>query len=276
MHFPRISAETRDHATPVILRRLQDAHVPKRTISFKHATVVNHVTPIPITGILQNSRSRLAYSTLRPADDDGFGQTLVVKNRQAASDPRVRQMTYGLHSSHLSFRLDPLSGMVSAVNLSNDEVAVSPTPLMWDSSGSPAVTDGQVGATAQPTEAESADPTDSPVETPSDTSGPTEDEVQSDEQSDTDVEVLPSASDGPEPTVSESPLPSVPAEPTPAPSQTGSAASLSLPSLDGPSPNSHGELVKADLSTGQWTLTPDQDATRPTSPATSPATSSPT
>ncbi|MET9459446.1 DNRLRE domain-containing protein [Streptomyces canus] len=210
--------------------------------------------------------SRILYPEIFPggdlvltADDDGFGQTLVVKNRQAASDPHVRQMTYGLHSSDLSFRLDPLSGMVSAVNLSNDEVAVSPTPLMWDSSGSPAVTDGQVGATAQPTEAESPDPTDSPIETPSDTPSPTEEEVESDEQRDTDVEVLPSASDGPAPDVSESPLPSVPAEPTPAPSQTGSAASLSLPSLDGPSPNSRGDLVKADLSTGQWTLTPDQD-----------------
>ncbi|WP_406100514.1 DNRLRE domain-containing protein [Streptomyces canus] len=210
--------------------------------------------------------NRILYPEIFPggdlvltADDDGFGQTLVVKNRQAASDPHVRQMTYGLHSSDLSFRLDPLSGMVSAVNLSNDEVAVSPTPLMWDSSGSPAVTDGQVGATAQPTEAESPDPTDSPIETPSDTASPSEEDVETDEQSDTDVEVLPSASDGPEPAVSESPLPSVPAEPTPAPSQTGSAASLSLPSLDGPSPNSRGELVKADLSTGQWTLTPDQD-----------------
>ncbi|MFJ9012265.1 DNRLRE domain-containing protein [Streptomyces canus] len=210
--------------------------------------------------------SRILYPEIFPggdlvltADDDGFGQTLVVKNRQAASDPHVRQMTYGLHSSDLSFRLDPLSGMVSAVNLSNDEVAVSPTPLMWDSSGSPAVTDGQVGATAQPTEAESPDPTDSPIETPLDTPSPTEEEVESDEQRDTDVEVLPSASDGPAPDVSESPLPSVPAEPTPAPSQTGSAASLSLPSLDGPSPNSRGDLVKADLSTGQWTLTPDQD-----------------
>lgn len=210
--------------------------------------------------------NRILYPEIFPggdlvltADDDGFGQTLVVKNRQAASDPHVRQMTYGLHSSDLSFRLDPLSGMVSAVNLSNDEVAVSPTPLMWDSSGSPAVTDGQVGATAQPTEAESPDPTDSPTDTSSDTPSPFEEEVESDEQKDTDVEVLPSASDGPAPSVSESPLPSAPAEPTPAPSQTGSAASLSLTSLDGPSPNSRGDLVKADLSTGQWTLTPDQD-----------------
>ncbi|EPD54834.1 DNRLRE domain-containing protein [Streptomyces sp. HGB0020] len=194
------------------------------------------------------------------ADDDGFGQVLVLKNRQAASDPHVRQLVYGLHSADLTFRLDPVSGMVSAVNAYGDEVAVSPTPLMWDNSGQPAVTDGAVGATAQPTDSESPNPTDAASETPSDTPSPSEEEpVESDEQQDTDVEVLPSASDGPEPTVAESPLPSAPAEPTPAPSQTGSAATLGLPSLDGPSPDSHGNVVETDLSTGTWTLTPDQD-----------------
>ncbi|WP_324784242.1 DNRLRE domain-containing protein [Streptomyces sp. H51] len=192
------------------------------------------------------------------ADDDGFAQLVVLKTREAASDPHVQQLAYGLHSADLTFRLDPASGMVSALNAYGDEVAVSPTPLMWDSSGQPAVTDGAVGATAQPTEPESPDPTDSASESPSDTPSPSEEEVESDEQSDAEVEVLPSASDGAEPTVSESPLPSVPAEPTPAPSQTGSAATLSLPSLDGPSPDSQGNIVEADLSAGQWTLTPDQ------------------
>ncbi|MEU9174057.1 FG-GAP-like repeat-containing protein [Streptomyces sp. NPDC048420] len=192
------------------------------------------------------------------ADDDGFGQLLVVKTRAAAADPHVQQLVYGLNSANLSFRLDPLSGMVTAVNGYRDEVAVSPTPLMWDSSGTPAVTDGGVGATAQPTVSESPNPTDSP--SVSDSPDAAEEEaVESDEQSDTDVETLPPASDGPAPTVSESPLASAPAEPAPAPSQTGSAATLSLPSLNGPSPDSRGDVVKADLSAGQWTLTPDQD-----------------
>ncbi|MFF2132493.1 DNRLRE domain-containing protein [Streptomyces olivochromogenes] len=193
------------------------------------------------------------------ADDDGFGQVIVVKNRQAASDPHVQQLAYGLHSADLTFRLDPLSGMVSAVNAYGDEVAVSPTPLMWDSSGTPAVTDGTVGATTQPSASESPNTTDSPSDSPSDTSGPSEEGIESDEQSDTDVEALPSASDGPEPTDSESPLPTAPAEPSPAPAHTGSSATLSLSSLDGPSPDSRGDLVEADLSAGQWTLTPDQD-----------------
>ncbi|MGQ4385513.1 DNRLRE domain-containing protein [Streptomyces sp. SAS_270] len=194
------------------------------------------------------------------ADDDGFGQLVVLKNRQAASDPHVQQLVYGLHSTDLTFRLDPASGIVSAENADGEEVAVSPTPLMWDSSGLPAGTDTAVGESAQPTEPESPDPTDSVSSSPSESASPTdEDPVESDEQSDTDVEALPSASDGPEPTVSESPLPSPPAEPTPAPTQTGSAATLSLPSLDGPSPDSRGDLVETDLSAGQWLLTPDQD-----------------
>ncbi|MDX2783897.1 DNRLRE domain-containing protein, partial [Streptomyces caniscabiei] len=59
-----------------------------------------------------------------------------------------------------------------------------------------------------------------------------------------------------------SPAPTAPAEPTPEPTRTGSAATLSLPGLDGPSPDSRGELVEADLSGGDWLLTPDQDFLR--------------
>jgi hypothetical protein len=193
------------------------------------------------------------------ADDDGFGQLIVLKNRQAAADPHVRQLAYGLHSARLTFHLDPLSGIVSATNADDQEVAVSTTPLMWDNSGQPAVTDGAVGATAQPTAPEAPSSPDTSAPAPSDSTTATEDTAESDEQSDTDLEILPSATDGPEPTVAESPLPSAPAEPTPAPAQSGSAATLSLPSLDGPSPDSRGELVETDLATGKWLLTPDQD-----------------
>ncbi|MFD6556480.1 hypothetical protein ACFWNJ_43180, partial [Streptomyces sp. NPDC058398] len=162
--------------------------------------------------------------------------------------------------AELTFRLNPASGMISAENPYGEEVAVSPTPLMWDSSGSPASTDGTVGQSAQPTEPETPDASGSVSPSPSGSTTPTEENaVESDEQSDTDVEALPSATDGPDPTLSESPLPSAPSEPTPAPSQTGAASTLSLPSLDGPSPDSRGDLVETDLSAGKWTLTPDQE-----------------
>ncbi|MFJ9034796.1 DNRLRE domain-containing protein, partial [Streptomyces sp. NPDC102274] len=193
------------------------------------------------------------------ADDDGFAQLLVVKNRAAASDPRVAQLSYGLTSPTLTFRLDPASDIVSAEDTHGDEVAMSPSPVMWDNAGAPAVTDGEVGATAQPTApedlpSESATPDESPSAPPS-----ADPDIEADEQSDPYAEVLPSASDESVPPVPESPLPSAPAEPTPAPSQSGSAATLSLPGLDGPSPDSHGALVDADLSGGNWVITPDAD-----------------
>ncbi|MEV7865074.1 DNRLRE domain-containing protein [Streptomyces sp. NPDC088124] len=203
------------------------------------------------------------------ADDNGFAQLLVVKNRTAAADPRVARIAYGLTSPTLTFRLDPLSGIVVAENAYGDEVAMSPTPVMWDSAGATAVTDGGVGATAQPTAPEElpADPTPEPDESPSDDESPPGDgtdtggepDSETDEQSDPYEEVLPPASDEPVPDTPESPLPPAPAEPTAGPTHSGPDATLSLPGLDGPSPDSHGALVDADLSGANWHITPDAE-----------------
>ena len=215
--------------------------------------------PVPVI-----DGSRALYPEIFPgadlvltADDEGFAQLLVLKNRQAAADPRARQLSYGITSPDLTFRLDPVTGVLSAENAYAQEIAVSPTPLMWDNSGAPAVTDGGVGATAQPTTSESPDPSESVTDSPSDSPSPTQELIETDEQADTNPETLPAASDGPEPSLSESPLPSVPAEPTPVPSPTGPAATLGLAGLDGPSPDSRGELVEAELSGANWVLTPD-------------------
>ncbi|WP_431996505.1 DNRLRE domain-containing protein [Streptomyces fungicidicus] len=215
--------------------------------------------PVPVI-----DGSRALYPEIFPgadlvltADDEGFAQLLVLKNRQAAADPRARQLSYGITSPDLTFRLDPVTGVLSAENAYAQEIAVSPTPLMWDNSGAPAVTDGGVGATAQPTTSESPGPSESVTDSPSDSPSPTQELIETDEQADTNPETLPAASDGPEPSLSESPLPSVPAEPTPVPSPTGPAATLGLAGLDGPSPDSRGELVEAELSGANWVLTPD-------------------
>jgi hypothetical protein len=247
-----VKAEAADTGTPLVTLYVNGgAH----TIQLTWPGAV----PTPIV-----DGNRILYPEIFPggdlvltADDDGFGQVVVVKNRQAAADPHVRQLVYGLHSPDLTFRLDPLTGMVSALNADGEEVALSPTPLMWDNSGSPAVTDGSVGASAQPTASETPDPASTASPTASATPSASEQAPVTDEQAGS-VEILPSATDEPVP-VTESPLPSVPAEPVPAPSQTGSSETLNLPSLEGPSPDSRGELVTADLATGQWTLTPDQD-----------------
>ncbi|MFJ5780377.1 DNRLRE domain-containing protein [Streptomyces sp. NPDC093094] len=246
-------AATEDTGTPLITLHVED-----------HDIQLTWPGPVPAPIIDGN---RALYPEIFPggdlvlmADDDGFGQLIVLKNRQAASDPHVQQLVYGLHSASLTFRLSPVSGIVSALSAYGDEVAVSSTPFMWDSSGSPAVTDGTTGASAQPTAPETPSPSDSVVFSPSDSASPTEEgPIESDEQSDTDVEVLPSATDGSAPPLSESPLPSVPSEPTPEPSRTGDASTFSLPGLDGPSPDSRGDLVDVSLAAGTWSLTPSQD-----------------
>ncbi|MGW1116930.1 FG-GAP-like repeat-containing protein [Streptomyces tanashiensis] len=214
--------------------------------------------PVP-TPIIDGSRA--LYPEIFPgadlvltAEDDGFAQLLVLKNRQAAADPHVAQLSYGLASPTLSFHLDPASGIVGAEDADGQEVALSPTPLMWDSSGPPAVTDGELGASSQPTASESLEPVSTSTATePS----PSATEELADDNIDPEAEVLPTATDEPAPTLTDAPLPTAPAEPTPAPSQTGSAATLSLPLLNGPSPESRGDVVESDLGEGTWLLTPN-------------------
>ncbi|MEE1792770.1 DNRLRE domain-containing protein [Streptomyces sp. BE308] len=219
--------------------------------------------PVP-TPIIDGSRA--LYPEVFPgadlvltADDEGFAQLLVLKNRAAAADPRAQQLSYGLASPDLTFRLDPVTSVLSAQSAYGNEVAVSPTPLMWDSAGSPAVTDGSVGATAQPTAEESPQPSAPATDEPTVGPSPAEEPIETDEQGDTAPEVLPAATDGLAPTVVETPLPTAPPEPIPSPSQTGSSATLSLPGLDGPSPDSRGELVEVDLSGANWVLSPTLD-----------------
>ncbi|WP_225802716.1 DNRLRE domain-containing protein [Streptomyces sp. NK15101] len=208
--------------------------------------------------------SRALYPEIFPgadlvltAEDDGFAQLLVLKNRQAAADPHVAQLSYGLSSPTLSFRLDEASGIVGAEDADGQEVALSPTPVMWDSSGPPAVTDGQLGASSQPTASESVEPVSTST-APEPSSSASAEEL-ADDNVDPEAEVLPTATDEPAPTLTDPPLPTAPAEPTPEPSQTGSAATLSLPLLNGPSPESRGDVVTSDLGDGTWLLTPDQD-----------------
>ncbi|WP_370414494.1 DNRLRE domain-containing protein [Streptomyces fradiae] len=230
------------------------------------------VVPEPVV-----NGSRILYPEIIPgadlvitADDGGFAQVLVVKNREAAADPRVAKLSYGLWSWTLDFRIDPVTGVLSGTN-SGREVLESATPLMWDSAGSPAVSDGQAGSGATPTEPEAL-PSDS--STPSPDADPTDpvtpeptDAIDNGDQGDVLDEPLPEAVDGtPDPVTGSAPLPPVPAEPTPEPSQTGTAATLSLPALNGPQPDSHGALVGTDLdhieddwTSRGWYLTPDQE-----------------
>ncbi|MFB6518852.1 DNRLRE domain-containing protein [Streptomyces sp. NPDC056401] len=93
---------------------------------------------------------RALYENIRPgidlimtAQDGGYSHVLVVKDQQSAADPLLAQLKYRLASPDLTFRLDEESGAVSARDDKDAEVAGSPTPMMWDSSGKVATTDDE-------------------------------------------------------------------------------------------------------------------------------------
>ncbi|MGW8356270.1 DNRLRE domain-containing protein [Streptomyces wedmorensis] len=235
-----------------------------------HSIVLTWPETIP-TPIIDGPRA--LYPEILPgadlvltAGDNGFAQLLVVKNKAAAADPRVARLAYGLSSTTLSFELDAVTGVVSAVDEGGEDVAESPTPLMWDSAGVPAQTDGQAGSDATasaevlPSESAGTAPAE-PEESESPTPEPS-DSMVDDDAGDPFKEVLPGASDeAPDPaeTGGDSTLPPVPDEPTPEPTQSGAAATLSLASLNGPQPDSHGTLVETHLDGGNWVLIPDQE-----------------
>ncbi|MBT2452777.1 DNRLRE domain-containing protein [Streptomyces sp. ISL-43] len=91
---------------------------------------------------------RALYENVRPgidllmtAQDGGYSHLLVVKDKQAAADPLLAEIEYRLASPDLQFQLDGESGSLSAKDAKGEEVAGSPSPLMWDSSGKVATTD---------------------------------------------------------------------------------------------------------------------------------------
>ncbi|MEV6525806.1 LamG-like jellyroll fold domain-containing protein [Longispora sp. NPDC051575] len=61
----------------------------------------------------------------------GFSEVLVVKNRQAAADPALREVTFGLATKGVTTRA--AEGGLVAVDDKGAPVFTSPTPVMWDS-----------------------------------------------------------------------------------------------------------------------------------------------
>ncbi|MGW4638625.1 LamG-like jellyroll fold domain-containing protein [Sphaerisporangium sp. NPDC004334] len=64
----------------------------------------------------------------------GFSEILVVKNREAAAEPGLAEIAFGMRAKGLAVR-GTASGGLSAVNDAGTEVFHSPAPRMWDSSG---------------------------------------------------------------------------------------------------------------------------------------------
>ncbi|MGW9436132.1 FG-GAP-like repeat-containing protein [Streptomyces sp. NPDC055607] len=104
-----------------------------------HELVVSWPGPLPAPVV---NGSRALYENVRPgidllltARDSGYSHVLIVHTPAAAKDPLLKDLDYRLTSPTLAFRLNPDSHAVSAYNSADEEMAVSPTPYLWDSAG---------------------------------------------------------------------------------------------------------------------------------------------
>ncbi|MFJ6568165.1 DNRLRE domain-containing protein [Streptomyces sp. NPDC091292] len=86
---------------------------------------------------------RALYSEVLPGvdmllvakEEGGFAQLLIVKDREAAQNPALETLSYGLKSSTATFRHDGTAGRVQVLDGSGKEIGSIPTPFAWDSSG---------------------------------------------------------------------------------------------------------------------------------------------
>ncbi|MET9625428.1 DNRLRE domain-containing protein [Streptomyces sp. NPDC006464] len=86
---------------------------------------------------------RALYSEVMPGvdlllvarEEGGFGQLLIVKNRQAAQNKALTTVSYGLTSKTATFRHDSKASRVQVLDKAGKEVGTIPTPFGWDSSG---------------------------------------------------------------------------------------------------------------------------------------------
>ncbi|MFS0692853.1 FG-GAP repeat domain-containing protein [Streptomyces nitrosporeus] len=79
----------------------------------------------------------------------GFASLLVVKTAEAAADPALERIHFGLETSGLEAGTDA-QGNFQAVNPAGEAVFTAPTPLMWDSSTADAAPQAR-GVTEGPT-----------------------------------------------------------------------------------------------------------------------------
>ncbi|MEU3187721.1 FG-GAP-like repeat-containing protein [Streptomyces sp. NPDC006923] len=184
---------------------------------------------------------------LLTARDSGFSHLLVVKDAQAAADPALAQLSYGLTSPDLTFFLDPVSQAVTAKDSLGNEAAVSPSPYMWDSAGKPAVTQGDDPEPAPPAEEPAPDFSEEPGEAPTG-SGPSE----------SDDTAAPTPGPTPETDAPDTGAPSLAHRVLFSREGSGDApATLSRPGLAGPQPGTHDAIAEADLKDGTLAIVPD-------------------
>lgn len=69
------------------------------------------------------------------ANASGFAQLLVVKTAEAAANPELKNIAYGMSTDGVEVSADEF-GNLTAVNPAGQELFTAPTPRMWDSSTS--------------------------------------------------------------------------------------------------------------------------------------------
>ncbi|MGW0466193.1 DNRLRE domain-containing protein [Streptomyces sp. NPDC003027] len=86
---------------------------------------------------------RALYSEVLPGvdlllvvrEEGGFGQLLIVKNREAAQNKDLAAVSYGLRSKTAVFRQDAKANRIQVLDKAGKEVGNIPTPFAWDSNG---------------------------------------------------------------------------------------------------------------------------------------------
>lgn len=76
---------------------------------------------------------------------DGFTHILVVKTAEAAADPRLAELAFGLKTTRLEISENETGVLTAADAGSGSAVFEAPQPIMWDSSGEPVQAAGQQG-----------------------------------------------------------------------------------------------------------------------------------
>ncbi|WP_406008470.1 DNRLRE domain-containing protein [Streptomyces sp. NBC_00637] len=176
------------------------------------------------------------------AQAGGFSHVLVVHSAEAAADPALTRLSYGLSSPDLTFHLDPVTKIVTGTDRAGQEIAVSPTPYLWDSAGTYAKTEG---ADPEPAE-EAAEPTPSYSEEPG---APVGDESATPEDGqDTDAPAATATGDtGSDDTTAVDPAAFRRASSASSAALTD-AQVFALPGLAGPDPGTHMAVAGTELS----------------------------
>ncbi|WP_162602879.1 VCBS repeat-containing protein [Streptomyces sp. CS090A] len=95
------------------------------------------------------------------ASVDGFSQALIVKTAEAADNPDLAELDFGLRADGLTMKQDPAAGTLTALNPAGQTVFATSTARMWDSSGTTAAAPARSGArSAVRTVATAETPTD--------------------------------------------------------------------------------------------------------------------